>query len=558
MPNPRTQDLHKAQHLATLLAPAVLRHTNDEKDEALRKKTATLNNQLFVLIDPSTRQSAAETMKETCKFLAERDETTGEYGYQRVMNSLPAASKNAFLYTLAELNGSMELGIHFQEKSARDREAAARNEAAQEKLDRERQERTEREEAARKMGNPTAMKMIEQKQSELKVKLKEGASPASLADHFASILSARATADAVRGKKDSLGRVPDPKTYEEGRTNLLNNRHFKDFMKKCSEDPKLSAKVRKAVLSGHGGAMEDMFKKHLRELSPGQLSNDPELAHFMPTAKERIESLQKQVKALPKDYDPIDSPKEERAVRVAAVAEILRVRAMSKAEFGNSSSLNKPIPVQSSFPPVSSLTADVKQLTEAQGIGPDLELPIFQNLLVKGHGGKMAEQFRETATFRWNADTKGLALVNENTIWAEKNRCEEEADYLLKSFRYEKVTNQDNLNKAKDLVLKYALLCGSAENQEKNVHRDIPWTEIEKAGTDKNNMVANALNSSNFNKDLAVNLLTKMREKSMDEFVDSVILDTGKTKQTAVQQIQKESSAKERSVKTTERQPGLQ
>lgn len=558
MPNPRMQDIKRAWSLSTLLAPAIVRHTSDEEDEILRKKTASLHTQLLAVRDPSQRQ-AAENLKEACKFLAEQDKATGEYGYQRVMKTLPASSKNDFLYILAEMNGSMELGIQFQERSARDREAEAREEAARENLEREKQERTARENKAREMGNPTVMKMIEEEQARLKDSIKEGASPASLAGQFASILSARAAAGAVRGKKGSLDKVPDPKTYEEGRRNLLNNRHFKDFMKKCGEDPALAEKTRKAVLSGHGGALEDLFKKHLRELPPGQLSNDPELAHFMPTAKERIESLQKQIKALPKDYDIIDTPKEERDVRVAAAAEILRLRAMVKAEFGNKASLNKPIPVQSAYPPVSSLTADVVKLSRAEGIGPNFELPQVQKLLVKGHGGKMAERFRDAANLKWNADHDTLGMVNENTINAGTEQCKQEADYLLKVFKFSKDTNQNYLDKAKDIVLKYALLCGSAENKEKNIHRDIPWTEIEKAGADKNNMVVQALNNSRFDKDLAVKLLTNMNEKSMEAFVDSVIVETGKQKQAGVQQRPEERSVKERSVKDpVQQEPGLQ
>ena len=46
----------------------------------------------------------------------------------------------------------------------------------------------------------------------------------------------------------------------------------------------------------HGGELDDMFRKHLRTLPAGELRNDAILKRWMPTVKERIESLQEQAK----------------------------------------------------------------------------------------------------------------------------------------------------------------------------------------------------------------------------------------------------------------------
>ena len=55
------------------------------------------------------------------------------------------------------------------------------------------------------------------------------------------------------------------------------------------------------LLSGHGGDLEKSFKDHLKKLPAGELKNDPALRRYMPTAKERIEELQKQAEAAGKE-----------------------------------------------------------------------------------------------------------------------------------------------------------------------------------------------------------------------------------------------------------------
>ena len=55
------------------------------------------------------------------------------------------------------------------------------------------------------------------------------------------------------------------------------------------------------LLSGHGGDLEKSFKDHLKKLPAGELKNDPALRRYMPTAKERIEELQKQAEAAAKE-----------------------------------------------------------------------------------------------------------------------------------------------------------------------------------------------------------------------------------------------------------------
>ena len=84
----------------------------------------------------------------------------------------------------------------------------------------------------------------------------------------------------------------------------------------------------------HGGFIEDEFKKYLLKLPAGDLVNSPELARFMPTAKERIEALKRQVKA-----DP-----DNEVLQQAAAAEIIAIRNACGVEWKNGYGLDKHIP----------------------------------------------------------------------------------------------------------------------------------------------------------------------------------------------------------------------
>lgn len=139
------------------------------------------------------------------------------------------------------------------------------------------------------------------------------------------------------------GGDPDPEKLSEIGDKL--RRNIQQVEKKLNDDPKAMEKAVSAAKSGHGGALDDLFRKHVKELPAGSLSNNPLLARYMPTVKERIEFLQTH---LPEDTGKVDK----------YVAEIIALRNLVHAERGKKSSLDKPIPTD----PESSLQVNAKSL----------------------------------------------------------------------------------------------------------------------------------------------------------------------------------------------------
>ncbi|MCR4745506.1 MAG: hypothetical protein K5894_09815 [Lachnospiraceae bacterium] len=143
-------------------------------------------------------------------------------------------------------------------------------------------------------GNTNAKKAIEDIQREIKrlpANTLEGniEGKNKLIDNVKNILAIRIGVNSVLGKGSSLDKTRDGNSEAKILNDLNKNKLFTDWIEK-----KVSYKdLRKFAASGHGGQIEKEFTKYLCTIKT--IPDDiPE--RFMPTAKERIEGLQKNLK----------------------------------------------------------------------------------------------------------------------------------------------------------------------------------------------------------------------------------------------------------------------
>ncbi len=114
---------------------------------------------------------------------------------------------------------------------------------------------------------------------------------------LACIMAARDLANSVRGEKDnlvnknlSLGQI------RARAAELANQPDFNNFILKIRSDPELQRKAISAVGNGHGGGLDDLFSEYLARKAPGELPVSPELKRWAPSALQRIEGLQEQLR----------------------------------------------------------------------------------------------------------------------------------------------------------------------------------------------------------------------------------------------------------------------
>ena len=134
----------------------------------------------------------------------------------------------------------------------------------------------------------TAARWIEDAQAHL------SASPAAAPDaaQVAMILAARQLADSVPGSRRRLDETVLTARELIARANEITAEPaFVSFMEKHGNDPALRA----ALLDGHGGGIEPMFRDHLTTVPHGQLPNSPLLARYMPTAGQRINAVREEL-----------------------------------------------------------------------------------------------------------------------------------------------------------------------------------------------------------------------------------------------------------------------
>ena len=186
----------------------------------------------------------------------------------------------------------------------------------------------------------------------------------------ARIFAARILVNSEPGNGNSLKHPVNGKDIDRVAKELLNNKHFNDFVME-KERGELANVINKY---GHGGKLENRFKNYLLTRPAGELQNDRILDRFMPTAWDRINELKKQAKKV-RD----GSINKE-------IAETMVLRRMVGAE------RNTPDRLKVKIPTVGKLTEQVSYVAYgAEEAGNDVRV---KTDFREGHGGLMIENMK--------------------------------------------------------------------------------------------------------------------------------------------------------------------
>ena len=218
---------------------------------------------------------------------------------------------------------------------------------------------------------------------------------------ISQIMAARFLSKAERKDTSTLHAELTKTEIDEKAKELRAEPLFSAFLDEITKDKKKIAKAEESITSGHGGVLDDMFKKYLANLEAGGLNMPESLERYRPTAISRIEALQKKA-------DQAVAAKKSPALEIA---EILVLRNAIKAERDNKASLKVPIPVDYS-----------KQKNLIQALAADenfnniIKRKVVRDYISTGHGGKMIDNIR----LQYNQmENKGLlidSIINEGTI----------------------------------------------------------------------------------------------------------------------------------------------
>jgi len=220
---------------------------------------------------------------------------------------------------------------------------------------------------------PTALKRTEALQYRIKHADFDGYSLEKQTMLYAELMATRTATGAQRGKKDSLDKKLDPAAVENWRESMKNSKTLKDFV---ASNPDA---VRKAALSGHGGALDDMFKEYVKNLDriPEDVPQE-----YMPNALQRTEVLQKKIKA------EADAGK-----RIGLYKELMATREAVGSVRGDKKSLDTQID-RKNFAKARKNT-DKETIDNFLKSTPDAELA---GAARSGHGGELDDKFRKYVT----------------------------------------------------------------------------------------------------------------------------------------------------------------
>ena len=282
----------------------------------------------------------------------------------------------------------------------------------------------------------------------------------SAREQAAKIFAARIAVDTKGGKAAYLKKPLSEKQAEEIADALNDSENFKDWLKTLNKDKA------KALLSGHGGDLEKDFRRHLLKAPPGKLENDPALRRYMPTAKERIEELQRQVKEARKAKLPENELNE---LQAAAAAEIIAIRNACQVERKTGYGLDKPIP------PAGNGEKTLAQTVETlcgDGEMKAVLLAQAKEKLLDGHGGKMMVDIRAVVNEEQMNETV-TGIMNDNTIEYRMLKLEDKAEALQEKLQSENKAEREAALKESRQVLGEYIKLSETDNQKS--YDDVPW-----------------------------------------------------------------------------------
>ena len=200
----------------------------------------------------------------------------------------------------------------------------------------------------------------------------------------------------------------------------------------------------------------------------------------MPTAKERIEELKKQVKNEPENFD----------LQAKAAAEIIAIRNACRIERKTSYGLDKQIPPA---PDGKMLSNEVSKMTNDDECDSILrDEATRKDLLASGHGGKMAENVRKKYGTEVDAQRKAPgteAILKRNTVGGRIAELSAEARELsLQLASTNTKLRSEALERSVSVLGEYTTLAAQAKKPHwKGL--EAPWkavdSVVESARTDK-------------------------------------------------------------------------
>lgn len=284
------------------------------------------------------------------------------------------------------------------------------------------------------------------------------------AETLAGIFGVRMAVGAERDNLDALkaaGITGEQKAYFQKQ--LAENPVFQRF---CQE--KAGELSRLAKKRGHGGILEVKFRDYLCKLPAGELPNEPILQRYMPSCLERIEALQKQAETATSGMDAVN-----------AMAEIVVLRGMARANRGNKFSLDKVIRADES----NSLQASVKLLGEKR----DFQEAAMANrrFASEGHGGKLVERLRafendpaklQAAEVEKDANT--MRYLNRTTYGGQRNAIRYQAVLMLEALASGKAPDMKMRLEYRDLCAELFGLMDTVNNGGGRSQEDVQWHTV--------------------------------------------------------------------------------
>ena len=226
---------------------------------------------------------------------------------------------------------------------------------------------------------------------------------------LAGIMAARDLANSVRGEKAnlvnknlSLGQI------RARAAELANQPDFNNFILKIRSDPELQRKAISAVGDGHGGGLDDLFSEYLARKAPGELPVSPELKRWAPSALQRIEGLQEQLRQ--GDLDEFQTKK--RLAEIIAARKLVGARRAGTFHHADER-LNKKLTEPKK------LNAKAGDLETCLNMLTSDQIQNLARMAKDGHGGAMLEHFKTMNTVKLH-----MAEINHGLAFNPKYKVD--------------------------------------------------------------------------------------------------------------------------------------
>ena len=351
-------------------------------------------------------------------------------------------------------------------------------------------------------------------------------------DKFLKIIAARQLADSVRRDPAGLEQyMLTSQQVDERVAEMKQDEVFKGFIEDIKKSRyKMVTAINAAIMvPGHGGKLDDMLKEYMLNLPPGELRNSKLHERFMPKIEDRIESIQSQVKKISR-MRPANEAEDERKDHQlsCAVAEIIELRNLARAETGKKEALSKLIPCKEE----DTLQRRVQAHADRESFRYSSLHRDVQRLISKGHGGQMMMKVRELDSGRSGRAQNPCEIIEANTIETRMKRLRRKAGALAEELRGAEAGSPEQAQRTqtgKNLLMEYSLLYAKVVNpetyavEEDKLRKDVPWEKVrdlKRTETTFTRMFRHVFD--HFKSDDIAKCLEDMSNMKLDDFKNSV------------------------------------